>query len=95
MRAAEDFHSGIRIVGIEVEGDHRSEVAHLRGGKCMLGMIGETGVHHFAHLGMLIQVVGQLVSVFAGSFHAEVQGLDAAEDEKAILWAGHCTAGVL
>ena len=85
---------------LDAEGEDAAEaraLAEVAGGIGVVGVVRQAGVVHPAHFGMLLQPLGHGQGVGAMPLHAQVQGLDAQEDEEGVERAdgGSCVAQAL
>jgi hypothetical protein len=83
------------LSAVHAEGEGSAEAGHLAPGELVLGVAFESGVKDFGDLGVLLEPVGDGEGVLVVLFHAEREGLDAAEDEEAVLGSGAASHGVL
>ena len=54
-------------------------------------MVGQAGIVHPRHLGVLLQVLGHRQRVVADAVHAQRQGLDALQNEEGVERRERCT----
>ncbi len=75
-------------LGLDQEGDHAAEVAHLAAGDRVAGMAGEARVEDALDGRVLAEEAGDRARVLAVLAHPQRERLDAAQDEPGVEGAG-------
>ena len=66
---------------LDLEAQHAAEVLHLAGGDIVAHVILQAGIVHLLHGGVLVKILGDGLGVGAVALHADLQRLEAPEDQ--------------